>query len=173
MKRGMCIMMLLLACAFAHVRAQNPPAVVGPSLLDPLSKPRRWMGAASATVFTPSLGRQDYFGFAGGNSEIPGDCGNRLQNTIDLYRSTLGGRPAPLTYQGLGRPTLSRARSFTSGDSFPRCIYISGLLIILLIVPLQALVSRSLPTLDRGGMVTWYLPEGSNAPAQEVNKPLE
>jgi hypothetical protein len=150
MPRGMCIVLLLLACAFAHVHAQNPPAVVGPSLLDPLSKPRRWMGAASATVFSSSLGRQDYFGFAGGDTGLPGDCANVLQNTIDLYKSTLGGKPTPMTYPGLGRPTLSKARSFTSGASFSRRIYISSLLINLL----QVSVSPSPPTQARGGMVT-------------------
>ena len=124
MQRGMCIVLLLLTCAFAHVHAQNPSNVVGPSLLDPLSKPRRWLGGASATLFTTTLGRRDFFGFAGGDTGLPGDCVNVLQNTIDLYESRMGGKPTP--YTGLGRPTLSRARSFVSGASFSRHIYIAS-----------------------------------------------
>jgi hypothetical protein len=167
--------LLLLVCTLTHVRvaAQNPPLVVGPSLLDPLSRPRRWMGAASATIFSSSLGRQDYFGFAGGDTGMPGDCAVALQNTIDLYRSTLGGKPTPMTYQGLGRPALNKARSFASGASFFPPYLHSYFCIISLIVPLQVSASPSPPTQARGGMVTWCLPEESNAPAQEDNKPLE
>jgi hypothetical protein len=173
MPRGMCIALLLLACAFAHVHAQNPSAVVGPSLLDPLSKPRRWLGGASATLFTTNLGRRDFFGFAGGDTGLPGDCSNVLQNTIDLYESRMGGKPTPMTYPGLGRPTLSRARSFVSGASFSRRIYSASMLIIPLIYPLQVLESPSPPTRGRGGMGTWYLPEDWNAPALANYKPLQ
>ncbi len=118
--------LLSLVCALTHVRvaAQTPPLVVGPSLLDPLSLPRRWMGAASATLFSTNFGRQDYFGFAGGDTGLPADCANVLQSTIDLYRSNMGGKPIPLLYPGVGRPTLSKARSFASGASFFPRIYL-------------------------------------------------
>jgi len=172
MPRGLCIALLLLTCAFAHVHAQNPPAVVGPSLLDPLSKPRRWLGGASATLFTTNLGRRDFFGFAGGDTGLPGDCSDVLQNTIDLYESRIGGKPTPMTFPGIVRPTLSTARSFVSGASFSRRIYSASLLIIPLIFPSQVLVLPSPPTQGRGGMVTWYLLEDWNAPVED-NKPLE
>jgi hypothetical protein len=173
MPRGMCIALLLLTCAFAHVHAQNPSAVVGPYLLDPLSKPRRWLGGASATLFTTNFGRQDYFGFAGGDTGLPGNCPDVLQTTIDLYISRMGGKPTPMTYKGMAPPVLSSARSFVSGASFSRRIYSASLLIIPLIFPLQVLVLPSPPTQGRGGMVTWFLPEGLNALALADNKPLE
>ncbi len=104
------------------LHAQNPTDVVGPYLIEPLSQPRKWIGAASASLYSASLGRTDYFAFAGGDTGSNSKtCADWLTNTIDVYVANMGINPK-LKCKGLiGCATLSVARSYVSavGVTFP------------------------------------------------------
>lgn len=113
----MCNQMILVFVASALlscVLAQNPPLVVGPSLLQPLCTPRKWTGAASGSVFTSDLGRQDYFAFAGGDTNNGPGCADSLSSRIDQYVSTMGGTPKRLAC-GVGGLSLSQKRAYAAG----------------------------------------------------------